>query len=186
MSSVAEQFASVTKTHFEAQLSMMTALTNKAIEAVEKVAELNMTAVKTSLEESTVAVKQILSAKDPQEFFSLSAAQKPNAEKALDYSRQLTSIATSELAEFAKVADAQMADTSKEVMELVEEVRKNAPAGTENAVEMIKAAIGNANAGYEQLSKVTKQVVGALEGNVNDAVNQFTQAAAKTSSRARK
>jgi phasin family protein len=187
MFSIPEQFSNATKTQFEAQLAMMTALTNKAFESVEKIVDLNMSAVKASLEESTAAAKQILTAKDPQEFFSLSAAQnQPNTEKALAYGRHLASIATSAQAEFTKAAEAQIADTSRKVMELVEEVSKNAPAGSENAVAMMKSAIGNANAGYEQLSKNTKQAVDALEGNLNNAVSQFTQAAEKTSSRAKK
>src|SRR3990167_4193659 len=75
MFTIPEQFSNATKTHFEAQLAMMTALTNKAFESVEKIVDLNMSAVKASLEESTAAARQILTAKDPQEFFSLTAAQ---------------------------------------------------------------------------------------------------------------
>src|SRR5450759_5904919 len=67
MFSIPEQFSNATKTQFEAQLAMMTALTNKAFESVEKIVDLNMSAVKASLEESTAAAKQILTAKDQQE-----------------------------------------------------------------------------------------------------------------------
>ena len=61
----------------------------------------------------------------------------------------------------------------------MEEVTKNAPAGSENAVAILKSAIGNANAGYEQFSKTSKQAVEAIEANLTSAVNQFTQAAEK-------
>lgn len=187
MFSITEQFSIATKTHFEAQLAMMTALTNKAIESVEQIVDLNMQAVKASMEESAVAAKQILSAKDPQEFFSLGATQsQPNAEKALAYGRQLASIAAGAQAEFTKAAEAQIADTSRKVMGLVEEAGKNAPAGSEKVVAMMKSAIGNANAGFEQLTKTSKQAVGALEGNLNNAVSQFTQAAEKASRGAKK
>ncbi len=53
-------------------------------------------------------------------------------------------------------------------------------------VAMMKSALGNANAGYEQLTKTTKQAVEALEGNLNSAVSQFTQAAEKTAGRGKK
>ncbi len=187
MFSIQEQFSTATKTHFEAQLALMTALTNKAFESVEKIVELNMSAVKASLEESTAAAQQILAAKDPQEFLSLTTAQsQPNTEKAIAYGRHLASIASSTQAEFTKAAEAQFADTNRKVMALVEEVSKNAPAGSENAIAMFKSAIGNANAGYEQLTKTTKQAVETLEGNLNNAVSQFSQVAEKTAARAKK
>jgi phasin family protein len=180
MFSIPEQFSAATKTHFETQLSLLTTLTNKAFESVEKFVDLNMNVAKSSLEESTLAAKQLLSAKDPQEFFSLTAAQaKPNAEKVIAYSRNLASIASSTQAEFTKAAETQIAETNRKVIALVEEVSKNAPAGSENAIAIIKSAIGNANAGYEQLTKTTKQAVEAIEANLNTATSQFTQAVEK-------
>lgn len=180
MFSIPEQFSVATKANFEAQLAMMTALTNKAFESVEKVVDLNMNVVKASLEESTVTAKQLMSAKDPQEFFTLTAAQsKPSVEKALAYSRHLASIASSAQAEFTKAAETQIAETNRKVISLIEDVTKNAPAGSENAIAMIKSAIGNANAGYEQLTKTTKQAVEAMEANLNTAVSKFSDAAVK-------
>ncbi len=180
MFAIPEQFSAASKANFEAQLSLITALTNKAFEGVEKVLDLNLNVAKTSMEESNAAAKQLLAAKDAQEWLSLAAAQaQPNAEKALAYGRHLASIASGVQAEFTKAAEAQIAETSRKVLELVEEVSKNAPAGSENAVAIFKTAIGNANAGYEQLSKSTKQAVETLEANLNTAVTQFAQPAPK-------
>lgn len=187
MFAIPEQFSVATKANFDAQLALMSALANKAFEGVEKVVDLNLNVVKASLEESTATTKQLLEAKDPQEFFSLTAAKaQPNAEKAIAYSRHLASIATSTQAEFTKAAEAQIAETSRKVIALVDDVSKNAPAGSENAIALLKSAIGNANAGYEQLTKTTKQAVETLEGNLNTAVSQFSQAAEKTGARVKK
>jgi len=87
-------------------------------------------------------------------------------------------------AEFAKAAEVQIAETTRKVTALVDEVSKNAPAGSENAIAFVKSAIGNANAGYEQVAKTTKQAVEALEANMNTATNQLFQAAAKANGRA--
>ena len=180
MFSIPEQFSSATKTNLEAQFALFSSLTSKAFEGIEKIVELNLTAAKATLEESTAAAKQLLSAKDPQEFFSLSAAQaQPSAEKAIAYGRHLAAITSGTQAEFSKAAESQIAETNRKVLSLVEEVTKNAPAGSENAVAMLKSAIGNANAGYEQFSKTSKQAVEAMEANLTSAVNQFTQAAEK-------
>jgi phasin family protein len=182
MSSIPEQFSNATKANLEAQFAIFSTLTNKAFEGVEKFVDLNLTAAKASLEESSVTTKQLLAAKDPQEFFSLTAAQaQPTAEKALAYGRHLATIASGTQAEFSKAAEIQIAETNRKVISLVDEVSKNAPAGTENAVALFKSAIGNATAGYEQFTKTAKQVAESFESNLASAVNQFQAAAAKVS-----
>lgn len=187
MFNIPEQFSSVAKANFEAQLSLFTNLTNKAFESVEKVVDLNLNVAKASLEDSSITAKQLLSAKDPQEFFSLTAAQaQPNAAKAIAYGRHLAGIATSAQAEFTRTAEEQIAAAGRKVSELVDDVSKNAPAGSENVIAIFKSAIGNANAGYEQLSKTTKQAVEAMEANMSTAVTQFSQAAEKAAGRGRK
>jgi phasin family protein len=180
MFAIPEQFSNATKANFESQFAIFSSLTAKAFEGMEKLVELNLTAAKASLEESSITTRQLLAAKDPQEFFSLTAAQaQPTAEKAMSYSRQVQAIAAGTQAEFTKAAEAQIAETNRKVITLVDEVTKNAPAGSENVVAAIKATIGNANAGYEQLTKTTKQAVEAMETNVNAAVSQFAQAVPK-------
>lgn len=178
---ISEQFSEASKANLEAQMALMSSLTTKTFESVEKMIELNLYAAKASLEDSSAVARQLLAAKDPQEWMSLAAAQaQPNAEKALAYSRNLANIATGVQSEFSKAAEAQIAETSRKLLELIEEVTKNAPAGSENAVALLKSAIGNANAGYEQLTKTAKQAVESLEANLNNTVSQFAQPVAKT------
>ncbi|HVK95184.1 MAG TPA: TIGR01841 family phasin [Noviherbaspirillum sp.] len=180
MFAIPEQFSAASKANLEAQFALFAALTAKTFEGVEQIVGLNLNVAKASLEESSAAAKQFLGVKDAQEFLALATAQaQPNAEKALAYGRHLASIASGVQAEFSKAAEEQIAETSRKVLELVEEVTKNAPAGSENAIALVKSAIGNANAGYEQLTKTTKQAVEALEANLNTAVTQFTQPGAK-------
>lgn len=187
MFSFQDQFSSATKANFEAQLALISMLTGKAFESVEKLVELNLTAAKSSLEESATNARELLAAKDPQEFLALTAAQaKPNAEKALAYGRHVAGIATTAQAEFTRAAEEQVAATSRKVAALVDDVSKNAPAGSENVVAMMKSAISNANAGYEQLTKSTKQAVQTMEANVSAATAQFSQAAEKATARTRK
>ncbi len=182
-----DQFSSATKANFEAQLALISMLTGKAFESVEKLVELNLTAAKSSLEESAVNVRQLMAAKDPQEFAALTTSQaKPNAEKALAYGRHIADIAAATQAEFTRAAEAQIAETSRKVTALVDDVSKNAPAGSENMISMMKSVISNANAGYEQLTKTTKQAVQTMEANVTAATAQFSQAAEKATARTRK
>jgi phasin family protein len=185
MFSTTDQFTIATKASIDGQIAAVTALANKAFESIAQLVELNVNTVKSSLEYSTATAQQLLSAKDSQEFFALSAAQaQPNAERALAYGRSLANIASTTQAEFAKAAEAQIAETTRKVTALVDEAGKNAPPGSENAVALLKTAIGNANAGYEQLTKNTKQAATAIEENVAKAVKQFSQTAEKATSRA--
>jgi len=180
MFAIPEQFSNATKASLESQFALFSSLTAKTFEGVEKLVELNLSTARSTLEDSSAAARQLLGAKDPQEFFSLTASQaQPNAEKALAYSRQLASIATGAGAEFSKAAESQIVEANRKVISLVDEVSKNAPAGSENFVAAVKTAISNANAGYEQFSKTSKQAVEALETNMNAAVSQFSATAAK-------
>lgn len=179
MSTLPEQFSTATKETLDTQLAIMSTLANKAFESIEKMVELNLTTAKTSFEELSAAVQQ---AKDPKDFFGLAAAQaQPNAEKALAYTRSLASIFSVAQAEITKTAEAHVADTNRKVVALVEELSKNAPAGSDHAVSLLKSAIGTANSSYEQLNKSTKQTVQVLEANLNSAVNHISQSASKVS-----
>jgi len=185
MFAIPEQFSTATKTSLESQFVLFSSLTSKTFESMEKLVALNISTARASLEESSALTSKLLSAKDPQEFFSLAATQaQPNAEKAMAYSRQLASIASGTGAEFSKAAESQIVEANRKVISLVDEVSKNAPAGSENFVAAVKTAISNANAGYEQFSKTSKQAVEAIETNVNAAVSQFSATAAKATNAA--
>ncbi len=180
MFAIPEQFSNATKANLESQFALLSSLTSKTFESMEKLVELNINTARATLSDSSSTARQLLSAKDPQEFFQLSAAQaQPSAEKALTYSRQLASIASGTGAEFSKAAEGQIVEANRKVIALVDEVSKNAPAGSETFVAAVKTAISNANAGYEQFSKTTKQAVEAIESNMNAAISQYSNVAAK-------
>jgi len=175
---IQDQISVATKANIEANLALFSALSSKTLESVEKLISLNIAAARTSMEESQAATRQILAAKDPQEFFSLVAAQaKPNLEKAVAYGGHLTSIANSTQAEFTKAAESQIAQFSRKVTELAEEASLKAP-GTDNMMAILKNAMGNASSTYEQFTRTAKQAVDAVNASVNGTVTQMTQAAA--------
>ncbi|RZA08383.1 MAG: phasin family protein, partial [Proteobacteria bacterium] len=130
MTSFQEQFSAATRTNLESQLALLSALTGKAFESVEKVIELNMNVAKAALEESTSNARQLLAAKDPQEFIALSTSQaQPNTEKAASYGREVMAIVSGLQAEVTKAAESQIGEHSRKFATLVDEVSKTAPAG---------------------------------------------------------
>jgi phasin family protein len=182
-----DSISNAAKANFETQLAAVTELTNKAFASIAQLVELNVNAAKTTLEKSTATAQQLMAAKDPQEFMAVSAAQtQPNAESAIAYGRNLASIASAAQAEFARAAEAQIAETTRKVSALIDDIAKNAPPGSENAIAMLKASVANANAAYEQLTKTTRQATDAMGANMNNVVSQFSQAAEKVTPRPKK
>lgn len=177
MSSIQEQLAAATKAHFDAQLGLINELSRKTIEGAEKVIELNVNVAKASLSGVSESAKMAGTASGQQELLSATATMQPNAEKALDYSRRLAEIAANLQAEFAAAAEAQVAESTQRLTELIDEASRNAPPGSENAIAMIKTVVGNANASYEQLATNAKRAVEALQSSVSTATSQLSQAA---------
>jgi len=178
-----EQFAAANK----AQLDTVFGLTNKAFEGFEKLIELNVQVVKSTLAESQENAQRALSVKDAQGLLELQASLvQPVAEKALSYGRHLYEIASSTQAEFARVAEAQYEEQNRKVQSLVDNVAKSAPAGSETAVAVMKSAVTAANTTYETVRKATKQAIEIAESNFNAAATAATKAATQASRSAAK
>ncbi len=171
----------------KANLETLFGLTNKAFEGVEKLVELNMQVAKTAMSEAADSAQAVLSVKDAQELMALqSSLLQPSAEKAAAYSRHLYDIATSTQAEVAKVTEGQVADVQKKFAALVETASKNAPAGSENAVALVKSAVAAANNAFESVQKAGKQAAEMAEANFTAATSsavKATQTAARAGKR---
>ena len=152
----------------KANIETFVGLTSKAFEGVEKVVELNLTASKAALAEIADHAKAVLSVKDAQELLSLQSGMvQPFAEKTAAYSRHLYDIASGSTAELSKAFEEQAADTQKKFMGLVDTAAKNAPAGSETAVAVMKSAVAAANNALESVQKAVKQATEAAESNFN-------------------
>jgi phasin family protein len=161
----------------KANLDTLFGLTTKAFAGVEKMVELNVTAAKAALAESAEHAKASLSVKDAQEFLALQAGLiQPLAEKSAAYSRHLYDIASSAGAEFTKNVEAQSAEAQKKFMGFVDTAAKNAPAGSESAVAMMKNAVTAANSALEQVQKSVKQAAEVAEKNFTAAAETAVKA----------
>ena len=176
-----EQFAAVNK----ANLDVLFGLTEKSFASVEKLAQLNVAAGKAALNESATHAQALLKVKDVQELLALQTeALQPVGEKVSSYSRHVYDIAVGTQAEFTKAVEAQLADAQKAILNLVDTAAKNAPAGSESAVALLKTAVAASNNAYESVQKVVEQATQAAEANLQ-AVTQQAVSTAKTASRKR-
>ena len=177
----AEQILAAQKANVETLLS----LTAKAFEGVEKIVELNMSASKAALAESGESAKALLSVKDAQEFLALqSSLLQPLAEKTAAYSRHLYEIAQGTGSEFTKAFEAQAAEAQQKFVGLVDAAAKNAPAGSETAVNVLKNAVSAANNALDSVQKAVKQATDLAESNFN-AVTASATGAAKPATKKR-
>ena len=150
----------------KANVETLFGLTNKAFEGVEKLVELNLQVAKAALGEAGDNARAALSVKDAQELVALQATLlQPSAEKAAAYSRHVYEIATSTNAALTKAVEAQVADVQKNFIGLVDSASKNAPAGTENAVALVRSAVAAANNAFESVQKAAKQAADVAEAN---------------------
>ena len=169
-----EQIAAANKANLETLLN----LTNKAFEGVEKLVELNMAVAKTAMNENVQSAKQALTVRDAQQLMAMQAGMvQPLAEKIMSYSRHLYDIANETQTTFTTVAESQMKKSGGNLNGLVEELSKNAPAGSEAAVQAIKQAMTAANNAYETTQKSIKQAIDLAQNNFNAAANTAVKAA---------
>jgi phasin family protein len=164
----------------KANVETLFGLTAKAFEGLEKLVELNLTASRAALADAADQTKALLSVKDAQELIALQAsALQPIAEKTAAYSRHLYDISSGTAAEFGKAFESQATDAQKSFTNLVDTAAKNAPAGSETAVAVMKSAVSAANNAFESVQKAVKQASDVAEANFN-AVASTAANAAKT------
>ncbi len=174
MSLTAEQILASHK----ANLETLFGLTSKAFEGVEKLVELNVTASRAALTEAATHTQAVLSVKDAQELLALQASLfQPLAEKTAAYSRHLYDIASGTSAEFGKAFENQAVEVQKSFANLVDSAAKNAPAGSETAVAVMKSAVSAASNAFESVQKAVKQASDVAEANFNAVANTAAKAA---------
>ena len=131
MFSIPEQFSAATKSQLEAQLKILNNLATTAFEGAQKVIALNLSTTKASVEKSSAAARELLEAKDPQDFFAKSTARVPNLDGLFAYNRELFSIASKTQAELFQAAQEQLKEAGKQgvqVQKLTAPIAAPAPA----------------------------------------------------------
>lgn len=171
-----DQYMTSGKAFFESQTTAFNTMASAALETAEKVTTLNMAAFKASVQDAGNVLTQATTARDPQEFFAMITSQvQPNAEKAASYARYLGEIFAEAQSVFSKAAESQIADVSRAAAAMVDQVSAGSPAGSGDALTLVKSMMGTANAVYEQVNKVAKQTGEALQAQTAGLAGQFGQ-----------
>ena len=171
MSSLApEQLVAAQKTSVETTFVIL----NKAFDGIEKLVELNVQAVKSTLAENQEMLAKALSAKEPHELFSQQTSQaQPAIEKAQSYWRHVYEIISGTQTEFAALVEAKFKQRQNDAQAFIDSLATGAPAGSETAVAawktFITTASQTANTAYETATKAARQAVETAESNLDAA-----------------
>jgi len=158
-----EQIQARNKANVDAAISLATT----QFESIEKFASLSASAVKAAFEDGIAHARALAGAKDVQEFVNLqNSFAQPAIEKATAYSKSVYEFATQTGAELSRTAERSVAAWNESFVSLLDNVMKNAPAGSEVAVTAVKQMLAAANSAYDGLTKVAKQTTEIAQANV--------------------
>ena len=174
MSAIPQQLFATQK----ASLDNLLAIQGTFFNGFEKLVDLNLKVMKATLEEAVQKSHQVNEMKDVQEAVALtSSLVQPNAEKALAYSKQVYEILSGVQVDLSRLGEEQVVQTQQQVSNVVEEISKSAPAGSEGAVALLKTSLATANTAYESVAKAARHAADVAESNINAATNASFQAA---------
>lgn len=165
-----------------ANASVDTAFTQAAsvLNGFEKLVRLNVQAVKATIGENAETVQNVLAVKNSQDLITLAKTlQQQTSEKVIGYSRHLQDIVTATVAELRAANQAQLDAAQQRLAEALEQAFKNAPAGSEAAVAMVKSSFEQAGKAYETARSAAVQLTDTVTANVADVVAKASRASNK-------
>jgi phasin family protein len=174
MSAIPERAIASTKSNVEALLAFQ----STAFSAFEKLIDLNVKVARATLDEASSRTQEFLSVKDPQQALAYTASlAQPSTEKAVAYGKHVYDIIAGVQAEIARLSEAQIAEQQQQIADAIEQLAKNAPAGSESAVALLRSSLANASSAYDTLNKVARQAAEVAESNITAATNATFEAA---------
>ena len=174
MKNVNEQFVEIAKGNVETLVD----LSNASFSGMEKFVELQLKVAKGAMAQGAESIKALVSVKDVQELVKVqSSFALPTMESAVGYANAVYGIVSDTVNVYAKISVSKQKAANEMITTAVEEFSKNAPAGSESGVALVKSALTAANAAYETASKAAKQAVAAVEQNVQSATKASLKAA---------
>jgi len=171
----------------KANLDLLQQISGKVFASVEQLSQLQFKALRESTEEQFEGVRKLLAVRDPQGFADLQASfSQPNAqtERLAEFNRQVQALIVGTHSDIAQLTSNQVEAGTAQVQEFVEEISKNAPAGSEPVVAAFKSGLANAGTVFESAQKTAKQATEAAQGNFDSASAAAADAVAKAAPQA--
>src|SRR5690606_2975050 len=158
--------------------------TAASIAGFEKLAALNVQATKTSLEESTEALRSLVEVKDPKQWADIATTSvQPTTDKVAAYYKHVYEIANETGRELARLYMRQYAECNRQIYSAIVALARSLPARGEGVVTLMKQAVSAANPTFDQVNKATKQAVEVAEANLTAAAKTSSNVAARAPQR---
>ncbi len=166
MYNATEQFAELNKVG----VANATRLAALSIENAEKLFKLNVTAAKAAFANGVESAQAVAGVKDVQELLALRAkVAEANVQAAVGYGQTLYALASEAQGNYTALAEEAWNTYSKNVATIVDHASKNAPAGSDAAINAFKSTFAASTAAFDQFQRATKQVANLADASVRAA-----------------
>ena len=171
-----EHLIALNKANIEAALRFA----GVAIEGAERLIDLQLKTAKSALSDSFESAKALASVRDLEQLAALKdTLVQPSVEKATAYAKQVYDVATATQSDLGKLVEEQFTEFNKQFVSALDQMVKNAPAGSEVGIAAMKSTLAAVNSGFDNLTKVAKQFGDATHSNIEVVANQTIEAAKK-------
>jgi phasin family protein len=159
------------------QVKALNSVGHALISAAEKLSSLNVSAGRSAIDSATEAAQSLSGVKDQNDLLAVSGATaKPSVQQLVSYTRGLIGIANGVSSEIGKVMERQIAESNRRMAELLDYATKNAPAGSEQALAVLRGSLAAGNTAFETLTKASRQAADWAEANFTTAAKAATNA----------
>lgn len=174
MNALPQQFVANQK----ASLNNVLAIQAAVFEGFEKLVDLNLKVFKATFDEASQKTQEAIKIQDAQEALNFSSSLlQPGAEKVLAYTKQVYDLLSGIQVDVTKLTEAQVEQAQQQINEAIEQLTKNAPAGSESAVALLKSSLASVNSAYDTVAKSARQAAEAAETNIAAATDATFKAA---------
>lgn len=166
---------------YAAQRAVVKALVsvgNTALASAERMAALNLHAVREAMLDFAEGAQRMLTAQSPSDAAGLhSQLAKPQVEKGVRYSRSLYELSTATQEDAAQIIEDQYNGFMESMTELANQIAKVTPAGSEVAVAAIRSTMRSANEAFERFNSAVMRFTEVTEDSVSTMGNATVKAA---------
>ena len=179
-------------TNFDFKNEKITAETQKAIDtamdlvttsihSVEKLTHLQLETSRQIMEETSNAIKELATVKDPKEMMArVNAMATQTVEKNIASARDIYDIVNEVQAKMNKITEENVQNLQQAALTSVEGMAKHNPQGAKVATDALNTWISTSNQAIAAMNKVASQVTEFANSNLNSATAATVAAVKKT------
>lgn len=183
MFTTAQEFSAFGQSQFDKAVRFSGIL----LASAERLATLQLEMSRKLLAENAQTLKQLSAIKDPKALAEFqSSLTQPSLDKAFAAAREVYDVTLAAQTELTSFVEEQVAETNKNVLDAIDRLARNAPTGSDAAVQALKNIVTSSNAAFESAAKTAKKVGSEFAEASVEAAESSAKAASAAVSRTRK